>query len=347
MFKLSIITTVNIDQVKYDRNFLRVWKHAANPQFFTEAVNRFKHYANPVAYKLDGVYYIVNKFGSLESLLDLGKEEINLDIIDLLENDVIEFLLSFQYHEHKETRCMAELIKVTSEYIATPDGKKWLKTITKSDDKEQQFSELFDISKHATKCYLKLILPGNEKYLDMLAADKNYRPSKAYSDCLAEEKKPNVNDDIPSDKGHPGGTTKCKVPGKSKVEGTGSTPEIATSEYSADGENADQSTSSEPSSDQDYSSEDEYKEHLQQYEKGDSTPDEELPAKAFAQKVLVILSDGSQMELVGDIKLEIDGEILRNTNKLKKLPNGDWKLPSGFNDVSLTLVSKDNLWADF
>jgi len=81
MFKLSIITTVNIDQVKYDRNFLRVWKHASNPKFFTDSVNRFKHYSNPVAYKLDGVYYIVNKFGSLEALLDLGKEEINLDII--------------------------------------------------------------------------------------------------------------------------------------------------------------------------------------------------------------------------------------------------------------------------
>ncbi len=336
-----------MDQAKYDRIYLRVRKHAINPKFFINGVDKNKHYTNPAAYELEGTYHIVNNFGSLEALLELGQDEINLDIIDLHQNDVIEFLLSFQYHEHKETRCLAELIKVTQEYTATLEGGKWLKTITKSEDKEEQYSELFGISKHAVKCYLKLILPGNEKYLDMLAADKNYRPSKAYSDCLAEEKKPNVNDDNASDKGHPGGTNKCKAPGTSKEEGSESTSDIAPDDDSADVENADQSTSSEPSSDYDYTDEDEYKEHLQQYEKDDSTPDEELTTKAFAQKVLVILSDGSQIELVGDIKIEVDGEILRNTNKLKKLPNGDWNLPSCYNDVSLTLISTDNFFADF
>ena len=351
MFKKSIVKVVSIDSVKYDRIFLRVWKHAKNPKFFTAAVDRFKHYANPVAYELQGVYYIINKFGSLEALIDLGQDEISLDIINLNQNDVLEFLLSFQYHEHKETRCMAELIKVTTEYIATPEGKRWLKTITKSEDKEEQFSELFGISIHAAKCYLKLIQPGNEKYLDMLAADKNYRPSKAYSDCVAEEKKPKPNVRGTSDEG-PGkqaGSTKCSKPGKSTPDG--SNPDTTTDSGQSEVPTNIKPPVLVPSEQRtpavDFSKMDDFVDYLKQYEKGNSTPDEELPAQPLARKVVVTPCDGKHIELVGDIQLKVDGKIISNTGQLEELPNGDWGVPKGFNDVALTLVSEDNFWENF
>jgi len=344
MFKLSIIKTVNIDQVKYDRTFWRVWKHATNPKFFKEAVERFRHYANPVAYELAGVYYIINRYGSMEALIEMGKDEIDLDIIDLNQNDVIEFLLSFQYHEHKETRCMAELIMVTQEYTTTPEGKKWLKTITKSDDKEEQFSELFDISKHAAKCFLKLILPGNEKYLDKLAEDRNYRPSKAYSDCLAEEKKPDTTeDDVPdTGAGTQAGSTKFAAPGK----GTPAGSSLDTTAGSGQPASSTDVSPSVPVTPELPASTEEYLNHLKQYEKGSSTPDDELPAQAIAQRVLVILSDGKQLELIGNIQLEVDGKNISNTGQLQPLPNGDWGLLPGFNDISLTLVAEGGSWAN-
>ena len=350
MFKKSIVITDSIDQVKYDRNFWRVWKHAHNPKFFTYAVDKYKHYTNPVAYESKGVYYIFYKYGSLEALIELGQNEIILDIIDLNQNEVIEFLLSFQYHEHKETRCMAELFKITLEYITTPEGKKWLKTITKSDDKEEQFSELFGISRYAAKCYLKLILPGNEKYLDKLAEDKNYRPSKGYSECCENEKsKPGEGETPGEGGGEQTSTTKCKAPGKSTPDGssTDATIDSGKSAPSDDVETTDQPTSREPTSDQDGSNEEEYLEHLKKYEKGDSTPNEEFPAQPLAQRVLVMLCDGKQLELVGDIKLTVDGKIISNTDQLEELRDGNWGLPTGFDDVSLTLVSLGNFWADF
>ena len=347
MLKASITKTVDTDQVKCDSTLQRVWQYAINPEFFNDAIKRFQHYTKPVAYESEGVFFVIGQYYALQALLELGLAEIILDIIDIHKNDIIEFLLSFQYQEHKETRCLAELIKVTKEYIATPEGKKWLKTITNSDDKEEQLSELFGITNHAAKCYLKLIQPGNEKYLDMLAKDKNYRLSTAYDDCRAEQKRAeNVDDNQPDTQT---GSDKCKAPTKAAPDN--SNPDTTTdpdqSAPTTDVETTDQTTSSEPTADQDGSNEDEYRKYLEKFEKDDSTPDEELSAKPLAHKVVVILSDGKQLELVGKIKLTVDGKIISNTDQLVELENGNWGLPTGFDDVSLTLVSLDNFWADF
>ncbi len=351
MYKKSIFKTVNIDHVKYDPTFLRIWKYAANPKFFTDAVDKYKHYTNPVVYQSNGIYYMLNHYGSLAAVIALGQDEINLDIIDLHQNDVIEFLLSFQYHEHKERRSLAELIRVTLEYIATPEGRKWIKTITQSDDKEDRVSELFGISKHAARCYLKLIQKGNEKYLKLLAEDKNYRLSSAYASCLADEKKDNSTEDSAPDKGPEKQTGSEKSKGPTKPVPDNSKPDTTIdpdqSAPTTDVETTDQTTSSEPTADQDGSNEDEYRKYLEKYEKGDSTSDEKVPPPPLAQKVLVILSDGKQLELVGKIKLTVDGKIISNTDQLEELPNGNWGIPAGFDDVSLTLVSSDNFWANF
>ena len=347
MLKASITKTVNTDKVKCDSTLQRVWKYAINPEFFNDAIKRFKYYTNAVAYEFEGVFFVISQYCALQALLELGLAEITLDIIDIHKNDIIEFLLSFQYQEHKETRCLAELIKVTKEYIATVEGKKWLKTITNSDDKEEQLSELFGITNHAAKCYLKLIQPGNEKYLDMLAKDKNYRLSTAYDDCRAEQKRAeNVDDNQPDTQT---GSDKCKAPTKAAPDY--SNPETTTdpdqSAPTTDVETTDQTTSSEPTADQDGSNEDEYRKYLEKYEKGDSTSDEKVPPPPLAQKVLVILSDGKQLELVGKIKLTVDGEIINNTGQLKKLANGDWGLLSFFDSISLTLVVENDFFKDF
>ena len=350
MKKASITKTVNLDQVTCDSTLQRVWQYAINPEFFNDAIERFKYYRNPVAYELEGRFNAITQYATLQALREMGEVEINLDVIDLQQNDIIEFLLLFQYQEHKETRCMAELFKVTVEYIATPQGRKWLKSITQSEDKEDRFSELFGISKHAARCYLKLIQKGNEKYLKLLAEDKNYRLSSAYASCLADEKKDNSTEDSAPDKGPEKQTGSEKSKGPTKPVPDNSKPDTTIdpdqSAPTTDVETTDQTTSSEPTADQDGSNEDEYRKYLEIYEKGDSTSDEKVPPPPLAQKVLVILSDGKQLELVGKIKLTVDGKIISNTDQLEELPNGNWGLPTGFDDVSLTLVSLDNFWAD-
>ena len=188
MIKNAITIKVPVDNIKHDRTSLQVWQHATNSNVFTDAVDKFKYYPNPVAYPLNDFYYVVNRFGSLAAILDLGVEEIELDVIELNQSDIIEFLLAFQYHAHKEPKPMAELFRLTLEYIATSEGEKWIKGITQSVDKEDRFSALFGTSKHAAKCYLKLIQPGNESFLDLLAEQKNYSLTKAYNDCIEKEK---------------------------------------------------------------------------------------------------------------------------------------------------------------
>jgi hypothetical protein len=189
MYKKATTTIVKIEATKLDTTCEGVWTHVRNPEFCTSAIKQYHHYTNPVAYEDKGYYYILTHFGSVQSLKDLNVDEITLDVIDLKKEEVLEFLLTFQYHQHKEIECLVELFKIGTAHTAKGSaGEKWLNSIISgTKDKEKQYAELFGLSIHATKCYLKLCKPEHKDTLAKFALNNEYTLTEAYRECCKRE----------------------------------------------------------------------------------------------------------------------------------------------------------------
>jgi len=344
MFKKYFTTQVDTDDVMLDNMLGRVSKYSTNPKFFNDGVGRFEHYTNPVAYKLKGKYHIVNHYGSMEAILDQKHDKVILDIIDIEKKDVIEYLLTFQYQNYKQVRCLAEMVKVTLEYIATPEGKKWIKSISNSDNKEEQFSILFGITRHAAKCYLKLVQPGNEKYLQRLADDKDYRLSTAYAECNAEGESQSDDCSPQKEPVKQSNRNASSSAGKDRTSPNSNTGS-GRHDDSVEKKPSDQPAPNPVSTNENFSNEAEFFDHLAQYKKDGTADPETSDAEDLAQKVVIILNDESLLELSGKIHLTVDGRLVSSMEQLHKLPNGNWSLPPQHNGFALTVYS--DFFADF
>ena len=74
------------------------------------------------------------------------------------------------------------------------------------------------------------------------------------------------------------------------------------------------------------------------------------PPKPLASKVILILEDGTHLDLSGEIQLSVNGRLITSTGQLQKLENGNWALPDPH--VSFTLVVNanndiDDFFSDF
>ncbi len=323
------ITSVKAGFVGFDPTVEGIFKYAINPKFFNSAVKHYNYYAIPPAYEKNGRYYALAFPSSIKAILENKDEEILINLIEFNEANILDFLLAFQYQEHKEERCMAELIKVCQEYVLTATGKKWLKKNTSNEDKEEQYAELFGISSYTAKCYFKVLQPHNKKYLDKLA--KNYSLHNAYMDCLKAEKgakpageKPANGDGAPTNEEQQSDTAEQPVSiGNSGIR---------------------RARAEEP---EPILSDDDLQKHFEDHNvKANSKHDESEPEQEFALKVLVLLRDGTQLELAGKIDLVVDGTSIRSTEQLTKNPDGTWRLPEHHSPVSLMVYAEDDVYPD-
>ncbi len=317
MFKKSILKSVSMDNIRYDHTFIQIFKTTINPRYFSKAVEYFSHYTNPVGYERNGYTYLLSHKPSIDTVIELEHNDMLVEIIDIQDVDIVLFLIIFLSKEHKELRCTAELLKVMLVYISTSEGKKWFETVSESQDKEVRLATILGISCHSVKCYLKLIQPGNEKYLELLSDLTNYSLSKAYNECRAAERHPidPADEQAGSGSGERSSGPRVDVDPSNEVD-----PDFDPSEVRTPAE--DFSTEEENIDDGDYLG------YLEQYKlTDDSTKEADRPAKHFAQKVIVVLDDGSQLELLGRIILAVDGNTIDSTEKLSKQPDGRWVLP--------------------
>lgn len=326
MFEKATTNSVKIADAHLDKTAKRIWKYAKNPKFYTTAVNRFQHYTNPVAYVVKGQYYILTHFGSLQSLKDLNQDEITLDVIDLKKEEVMEFLLSFQYHQHKEIMCMVELFKIATAHTAKGSaGEKWLNLIISgTKDKEKQFAELFGISIHATKCYLKLSKPEHRDTLAKFALDNEYTITEAYRECCKREtdNKPIIGGSVVENQIQalvfPTGTDKTVVVPASSGSNTNQTKTIKNAApqifIAPDAGNAQASGKSNPVAPTVASSV--------------TNPQQPPMLHPLTSEIVVKFNSGQKLSLTGIIDFTVDGNPVINTSQLKANGN-DWELPDG------------------
>lgn len=317
MFKKSILKSVSMDSIRYDHTFIQIFKTATNPQHFTKAVEYFGHYTNPVGYERNGFTYLLSHKPSVDAVFELEHNDMLVEIIDIQELDIVLFLIVFLSKEHKELRCTAELLKVILVYISTDEGKKWFDTVSDSKDKEVRLATILNISCHSVKCYLKLLQPGNEKYLESLSDVRNYSLSKAYNECLAAEKQLRIIDTQTTDSDP---AQQSSVP-SIDIE---SSTEVDNNFVPSDTNNPIGNFTNET----EIINDDDYLSYLEQYKRNDELTDEaDQHVEHFAQKVVVVLHDDSQLELEGKIILAIDGYTVDSTEQLIKQSDDKWGLP--------------------
>ena len=246
---------------------------------------------------------------------------------------------------------MAEAIKVALEYIETSEGAEWIKTVTDSNNKERQIATLFGISKHAAKCYLKLVQPDYEAILAKLAEGGEYSLSKAYADsCDQDELRKHSKTD---DAGNDNGTSTTTTATNSKdgeTEDSGSDKGSKGTDKSAGSQPVNSSGPKVPkeskpspkSKTPDDSESDEDPDEDDETESADDYLDK-YPPKPLASKVILILEDGAHLDLSGEIQLSVNGRLITSTGQLQKLENGKWALPDPHVSFTLIVNAKDEI----
>ena len=352
--KKSIATTVNIDIIRPDRTFHKIWKSVASPAFFANAIQKFGHYSNPVGYMENRYCYLLGHKPDLDALIALGKEEVIIDLIEIEKTDITQFLIAFLSKEHKELRCTAELLRLILQYIKTPEGKIWFSASTDSRDKEVQLATILGITCYAVKCYLKLLQPGNERYLELLADFKNYSLSKAYNECLANERKPQTTDkDANATSKDNNSKERSETPKPSGDFATEESDDDFFSSFEDENDahtvvNSETKAPAPTAAGEDESDDDRRQVMFNKLEKyrrntgSEPEPDvpNSLPLNSIASKVIVVLYDASLLELNGEIELCVDGSTVNSTSQLQKLPDGNWSLHKQHKTLSLTINSK-------
>jgi len=337
------VTTKKIkrNELKFDPSYLRVSKHVNTPEFLGKAIKKFEYHVNLPVYERNDIYFQCG-FGCVSDALEQLASEpenadalIEVDVIDMSDRDIIEFLLSFQYQEHKQERCIAELTMICEEYIAKEKNRNWLKEITGTGDKQKQYSILFGISESGAKCYLKLIRKENKHFLEMLADMQNGGLTKAYKECCDAEKKPKS----PSD------TVADKAPGKIQTEDKVGSPKTAPPTGTNDDDDdflddilSDESPAEEIG-EEDGSDDEATEEYLALYKKDTAQTTAGQPHVGIIEKVIAVISDGKNLELTGITQLLVDEYNITSTAQLQQLPDGNWGLPATCKTYMLNVQS--------
>jgi len=99
-----------------------------------------------------------------------------------MNTEINKLLLAFKKESARKKDYLVEPIRIFMQYKETSEGRGWLLKTTGKQDKEEQIKDIFGISSHAAKCYLKLLQPQNQKYLDLFLGKHSL--SEAYSECI-------------------------------------------------------------------------------------------------------------------------------------------------------------------
>lgn len=327
---------IKIAQLKCDRLCQRMAKYTETPNFFIEATKEFGYSVNLPVYKRKNDYYLLGFFDTANALNELAhsdEDEVLVDVIDLEEKDVIAFLLSYQYQQHKEQRALAELMIICDEFVAKPEGKAWVTKITQSRNKEVQFMKLFGLNRYAAKCYRKLIQPGNEEYLKMLQDKENGGLTNAYNKCCQDEKKPNepVKSDQESEPAeyNPPSEESTSEP-QPNAEGTAPDEQQQSSQG---GPEQPESVPVPTNPKIDGAENDEFMGRLEIYRNQHRNNNQ--VEHDFVKKVILLLADDSSLEISGKTDLLVNGLSIRNADQLRKNSDGKWKLPDFYEPISV------------
>jgi hypothetical protein len=337
---------VDINKIRLDRTFQRIWKTSRNAALFIKAVKDHGHYTNPVVYKKESYYYLLGHKPGLDALIELGQEEVQVDLIEIDTTFITPFLIVFLSKEHKEPRVMAEYVRVILEYAATPEGKKWYKTTSDTEDKEDRLASLLDVSSYSVKCYLRLLQPGNEKYLEMLSDLKNYSLSGLYKECLNAEKQSRDTaagfdedeaDDMPTN----------TLISSTKVPSSSDKPVETNPIHTSVGASmpVTNQTGTPEKAGEDLNLEEVFLRYLDKY-KFKKEGAENIPGHSsenFIRKVVIFFEDGTRLELSGKVVFAADGGLINSTAELAKMPDGNWKLAKPRETIALTIHSDSKL----
>ena len=96
-----------------------------------------------------------------------------------LDQSRLQFLLENIKSENDAKKeigdILIEQIRLYIQLRKTEDGKKWLKKLTSTSDKEEQIHSIFNIATCKAKMYLNLLQIENKKYLDMYLNGKSLK----------------------------------------------------------------------------------------------------------------------------------------------------------------------------
>jgi len=339
MEKKSITKKVPISRIFHDPTNKRIAQFVNLADFFAKGIEEYGHYTNPPVYQQGDKYFLLGLEKTMGSLITLDCEEVLVDVIDISGKDISKYLLTYQYQESYGERCLAEFMKICQELTKTDEGKEWLKNLTGTRDKQKQYSVLFDISETAAKYYLKLIQKGNEEFLELLLDKKNGGLYKAYTECCKAENKPqNAPDSNESSACHKDAAEYPEEPTAGPEPIVDNSPKSEPSlKHKGPSNPAKGDASVEPKPDDGSGTEikdfrDDLEIYRKQQESGAYATEGDL-----AIKVIVLINDGSQFELAGKIDLKVNGLSIRNSEQLRKRPDGTWRLPDHNEPIQLII----------
>jgi hypothetical protein len=326
MYKNKFSTIrVNVDIIRPDKQFHKIWNSVITKAFFVAGVAQFGIYTRPTGYMKDGYFYLLGHQCSVDALIDLGQEEIEVDIIEIADGNIPLFLILFLAKEHKNLKCTAELIRLILDYRQSADGKEWFKSVLNKGDKEDRIAALLDITKYEVKCYLLLLKEGNEQSLAMLAAGHSL--NKAVECCKPVKKADKAKNVVPLNQVN---TEESPVP-----DGGNAPRVIAFPEWLDEDEDIEfpEAVFDDPEDSEEF-----LQKRLAKYAKNApvQTEDNTTHISPFIG-INLSTADGGVLELSGSIFVTVDGKSINSTSQLVQLPDGKWQLPAGYKTFYLTV----------
>lgn len=316
MKKFSLLTqTVSVGLIRQDASFIRIWKNTNTHAYFTNGVDDTGYYVRPRCYYLNGYYYLLGNKSSLDAIIELGHEAVEIDIIDTDGINIVQFLLIFLSKEHKNLGCSIEFSRLALEYMSTEEGTAWFANNFDTRDKEKRLSQLMDVTESEVKCYIKLLRPGNENELERVV-NGELSLTAGYQLCGSKKQQ---HTGTGGTKNEPARTTGNTSPALTRL--TTGTPE--TQKVYEDPDESDVT----PTGGQITTIITKYGTNH------DSADAERLPL----EKVVLHFVDGGTLELAGNVNLTADGVFINSTKQLSKNENGCYHIPSNYKSIYLVL----------
>jgi hypothetical protein len=325
--------TVSIDLIRQDSFFMRVVANAITHDYFTNGVKQHGYYVRPRGYYLNGHYYLLGNKSSVDAIIDLGHDEIEIDVIEREGLDVTQFLLIFLSKEHKNIGCSLEYCQLALEYMSTPTGKEWFDKNFDVRDKEKRISTLMDISESECKSYFKLLQPGNEAERAAVV-NGEMSLSAAYQQCCAKTRS-NSNGSANTGTTGSAKNTPTESTGNDSPSGDKDHTPIPSTKKTAliiplngGTENAVEPDETPVGAD--------VATIINMYgPKKDDGENETLPL----EKVVLHFQGGETLELTGKPNLSADGTQITSTRQLMKTETGAYKIPLSMKSVYFTIHS--------
>ncbi len=324
---------VSIDLIRQDVFFKRVSAHANTQEYFTNGVKQHGYYVRPRCYYLNGYYYLLGSKSSVDAIIELDHDVIEIDVIDYEGLDVTQFLLIFLSKEHKNIGCSLEYCRLALEYMATPIGKEWFAKNFDVRDKEKRISTLMDISESECKCYFKLLQPGNEAERAAVINDE-LSICVAYQQCCAKTRSNGSSSGNTSTAGT-AKNTPTESPGNDSPSGDKDHTSIPATKKPAKTIPLNSSTNKATEPDVTPVGV-EVSTIIKTYDK--RTDDREMESLPL-EKVVLHFHGGETLELTGQPNLSGDGTPITSTRQLVKTETGGYRIPLSMKSVYFTIHS--------